>query len=542
LHFHNDEETGFQHTLTDVARFLALSSRRRKHDYGLPEPVEQTREVAEEFAYLRSNHHAFVAESDDLSLQLNEEQSHVFQLLHDTIVTHEAHRVNTMFFIEGRPGRGKTFLIRALTAALRAQSIIVLIVGTSALSAIAYHRGRTAHYLFGIPVTDNNVDLHSSISPFSPRADLIREAAAIIWDELPMANKAAWECAHRLCCDIMQRNDRPFGGKVVIGSGDFRQVSPVVPGSGEFATLTASVKTSLLWQHMQLLTLNTPIRTLNDPTFTRLIDAIGEDCSHARQTLPFLNNTKHFDDAVDFLFPPEILADPVLSLDRAFLSPRNIFVDAFNECVIDAIPGELCMLPLFLSIVIHCHSLLLFPVHLFSSDSLKEADHVAFDSPEQTPEYLAMLRHPGVPPHQLDLKINSICALQRNLSVEKGLVHNARVRVVNIHRCFVEVAFPNDIETHCIPRITFNFTPAGSDWTVSRKQFPLRLAYATTFNGCQGLTLSRSVIDLRIDSFAHGQLYTALSRVRNKNDSLLLFSESNAELSTANLVYKSLLL
>ena len=68
-----------------------------------------------------------------------------------------------MFFIEGQLGRGKTFLINALTAILHVKGNIILIVGTSALSAIAYPHGQTAHYLFGIPVTDNNVDLHSTI-------------------------------------------------------------------------------------------------------------------------------------------------------------------------------------------------------------------------------------------------------------------------------------------------------------------------------------------------------------------------------------------
>ena len=74
--------------------------------------------------------------------------------------------------------------------------------------------------------------------------------------------------------------------------------------------------------------------------------------------------------------------------------------------------------------------------------------------------------------------------------------------------------------------------PYGTDWTVIRKQFPLRLAYATTFNSCQGLTLAKTAVDLRIDPFAHGQLYTALSRVRHRNDSLLIFSEGNEEKDT----------
>ena len=88
----------------------------------------------------------------------------------------------------------------------------------------------------------------------------------------------------------------------------------------------------------------------------------------------------------------------------------------------------------------------------------------------------------------------------------------------------------------------FNFSPPGSDWTVTRKQFPLRLAYATTFNGRQGLTLDHSVLDLRIDPFAHGELYTALSRVRNRAHTLAFFAESNEYHTMANVVYWNSLL
>ncbi|KAI5986323.1 hypothetical protein EDD15DRAFT_2144522, partial [Pisolithus albus] len=57
-------------------------------------------------------------------------------------------------------------------------------------------------------------------------------------------------------------------------------------------------------------------------------------------------------------------------------------------------------------------------------------------------DYLAMLRPSGIPPHQLDLKVDAVCSLQRNLSIEKGLVHNARVRIAAVHRHFVEVQLP----------------------------------------------------------------------------------------------------
>ncbi|KAG2337535.1 hypothetical protein BDR05DRAFT_770200 [Suillus weaverae] len=103
-----------------------------------------------------------------------------------------------------------------------------------------------------------------------------------------------------------------------------------------------------------------------------------------------------------------------------------------------------------------------------------------------------MLTHPNIPPHRLGLKVNAICAVQRDMSVEKGLVRNARVRITALHRRFVEVQIPNTGEVHCLPRITSAFNPARSSWTVNRKQFPLQPAYPTTFNGSQGLTLRRA--------------------------------------------------
>ncbi|KAG1780457.1 hypothetical protein EV702DRAFT_949544, partial [Suillus placidus] len=60
------------------------------------------------------------------------------------------------------------------------------------------------------------------------QADLIRNASAIIWDELLMANKAAWECVNDLCCQIMNVYNKPFGGIPIIGLGNFRQVAPVI--------------------------------------------------------------------------------------------------------------------------------------------------------------------------------------------------------------------------------------------------------------------------------------------------------------------------
>ncbi|KAG2061381.1 hypothetical protein BDR06DRAFT_869940, partial [Suillus hirtellus] len=65
-----------------------------------------------------------------------------------------------------------------------------------------------------------------------------------------------------------------------------------------------------------------------------------------------------------------------------------------------------------------------------------------------------------------------------------------------------------------IPHINFTYHPHHSSWIVNYRQFLLHAAYAITFNGCQGLTLVHTILDLLTDLFTHGQLYMVLLRVR----------------------------
>jgi ATP-dependent exoDNAse (exonuclease V) alpha subunit len=56
------------------------------------------------------------------------------------------------------------------------------------------------------------------------------------------------------------------------------------------------------------------------------------------------------------------------------------------------------------------------------------------------------------------------------------------------------------------------------------------------------LTLDRAVLDLRSPVFAHGQLYTALTRIRERDHGRALFAPDNVLGETINVVSKELLL
>lgn len=183
----------------------------------------------------------------------------------------------------------------------------------------------------------------------------------------------------------------------------------------------------------------------------------------------------------------------------------------------------------------------LFIVTYWSCDDIKESEQL---TNLDTEDMLATMKEPGIPPHRLELKEGCVCALMRNLSIDKSLVKNTRVVITCLRKYSIQVKLVHGPKEHIydIPRINFEFTPKFAPFTVTRRQYPLRLAYATTFNSCQGLTLQRVVLNLRTSVFAHGQLYTAFSRVRNHRDMQVLLDASIDRSHIHNEVIAELLL
>ncbi|KAG7980703.1 hypothetical protein I3843_05G196400 [Carya illinoinensis] len=149
---------------------------------------------------------------------LNSEQKNAYDLILHTLVSNKA----GAFFVDGPAGTGKTFLYRALLAEIRSKNMIALATASSGVAASILLGGRTAHSRFKIPL---NADKSSTcnVSKQGNLAKLLRLAKLIIWDEAPMSTKHSIEALDKMLQDIND-TDLPFGGKVIVFGGDFRQM------------------------------------------------------------------------------------------------------------------------------------------------------------------------------------------------------------------------------------------------------------------------------------------------------------------------------
>ncbi|KAL5571471.1 hypothetical protein UlMin_021068 [Ulmus minor] len=125
------------------------------------------------------------------------------------------------------------------------KKLIALATALSGVSATIMPGGRTAHSRFKVPL-DIEEKATCSVSKESGLAKLLQTTKLIIWDEAPMINKRAIEAVNIMLQDINESN-LPFGGKIIIFGGDFRQVLPVVPRATKEEVINASSVMSYLW-------------------------------------------------------------------------------------------------------------------------------------------------------------------------------------------------------------------------------------------------------------------------------------------------------
>jgi hypothetical protein len=135
---------------------------------------------------------------------------------------------------------------------------------------------------------------------------IIHAADLIIWDEAPMMHRHVFESVDRIIRHIMDRPLVPFGAKIVVFGGDFRQALPVVVhGSQSQIEGACPTMSSTIWPKVKTLKLTRNMRVKADETspfsFVDFLLDVGEG----------KEQTFSFDDCDDYIrIPDHILFTP----------------------------------------------------------------------------------------------------------------------------------------------------------------------------------------------------------------------------------------
>ena len=149
----------------------------------------------------------------------------------------------------------------------------------------------------------------------------------------------------------------------------------------------------------------------------------------------------------------------------------------------------------------------------------KSVDSIVDPEPEDEvnfpSEYLNSLILSGLPPHELHLRRGAIVILIRNLNRDRGICNGCRCLVLGMSIRMLDVRIlsgPSKGERLLLPRMRLDSSAQELPFTLRRRQFPIRLAWAMSIHKAQGQTLTRCGVYLPDPVFTHGQLYVAASR------------------------------
>ena len=439
--------------------------------------------------------------------------------------------VNRAYFLDGPGGTVKTMVYNTLIAKLRSLDLKVAPCAWTGIAATLLSGGRTCHNLFKLPVPILDTSV-CNVTPTSVHADFLRSVTMFIIDEASMLPCHALNAIDKMLRDIIG-TEVPFGRKIFLLGGDFRQVLPVVPRSPRTVIVENCIKSSPLWPLFSVFKLTRNMRAeadqhqfaewllrLGDGNLDCPGDAIPDSIQIPQQCNIVL------DDIVSSVF--HNVTNPRMLSNTVILTPTNDYSLALNNEVLKKLPGQ-CKI--FLS-----------------------SDEAVCDNEEESNnyqvEFLNSITPSGMPPHKLMLKCGAIIMLLRNLHINKGLCNGTRLIIHRMHSHVLDAEIltgSNKGNRVLIPRIALAPSDVNLPFTLKRVQFPVRLAYSMTINKSQGQTFDMLGIYLPAPVFSHGQLYVAFSRARSFRNIHVKLGQTNTQgvfggtNITQNIVYKEVL-
>nr|XP_047129329.1 uncharacterized protein LOC105848913 [Hydra vulgaris] len=381
-----------------------------------------------------------------------------------------------LFFMDGPAGCGKTFTYNYLIAETSSRHNITATAAWTGIAATLLKKGCTLHGLFKlpVPVLENST---CNVTPNSIHGKFLRQVSLYLLDEASMIPKHALNAIDKLLQDVCI-NKFPFGGKVILMGGDFRQILPVVKRGQPADIVETCIKCSQHWQYVQRFSLTENMKVqAEEEEFSQWLLKLGSG------TLP-LKAYGSFRGCIEIpeqclLGENESLVDKIFGVaeeddyaKRAILTPNNVDSLAINEEVLDRLPGDV---KVYLS------------ADTIETDDLNEINNFPV-------EFLNSLTPSGMPVHCLKLKIGAVIMLLRNLDLKAGLCNGTRLIVRALQNNYIDGQVLTGVSVGkrvFVPRVQLTQSDSNLPFTLKRCQFSVRLAYSMTINKSQGQTFDK---------------------------------------------------
>ncbi len=405
------------------------------------------------------------------------------QLAHDFV-----HYTNQNIFLTGKAGTGKTTFLHKLKKQSPKRMVVVAPTGVAAINA----GGVTIHSFFQISFGPQVPQANPSLSVSNPsgqnaptgikryskeKINIIRSLDLLVIDEISMVRADLLDAIDEVLRRFRDRR-KPFGGIQLLMIGDLQQLAPVVKDD-EWSLLRNYYDTCYFFSS----------RALKQASF------IGIELKHI-----YRQSDEHFIHLLNQIRENRMDETTLHTLNQRY-QPN------FNP---DDKEG-------YITLTTHNHQ-----SQEINHSKLKElktkAHFFQANVHGEFPEYMY--------PTEIELVLKAgaqVMFVKNDSSAEKRYYNGKIGKVLRINEDSIDVQCEGETEPIVVERDEWQNAKYALNKTTQEieenvigtfEQFPLKLAWAITIHKSQGLTFEKAIINAR-QSFAHGQVYVALSRCKS---------------------------